>query len=283
MNAQRSDMAQAQDDMAQDISTDLPTKPAHDSPNTVPTPLSPPPESSAQSAAICDCGNPVAEQVCKGRGNVQNKGRMMYVCPRLDGKKCRFFEWKVDAPRSAKTNPQNEDRKSGHNEGANHATETLPATDGSPERELNSVSSNLTPPTTPQRPSRTYNCNCKKPAKEFRCRNGESINIGKYFYRCATGKCKYFKWHESEADARRRIDEKKRKREKNNEGKPKKKFICNCGQPAKRGWSTKGMEHNYGKAFYYCATKSCTFWVWEDGSLPFSDEAQARFNDYWDH
>jgi hypothetical protein len=107
------------------------------------------------------------------------------------------------------------------------------------------------------------------------------MNIGKYFYKCAIGKCKYFKWHESEADARKRIDEKKRKREKKNEGKPKKKFTCHCGQPAKRWWSTKGMDHNHGKAFYQCATKSCSFWVWEDGSLPFSDEAQARFNDYW--
>ena len=31
------------------------------------------------------------------------------------------------------------------------------------------------------------------------------------------------------------------------------------------------------------STKSCRFWVWEEGSLPFSDEEQARFNDYGKH
>jgi hypothetical protein len=69
------------------------------------------------------------------------------------------------------------------------------------------------------------------------------------------------------------------KRAKDNEGKPK-KFICDCGQPAKRQWSSKGMEHNHGRAFYQCGTKTCEFWVWADGSLPFNDYMDAINNDW---
>jgi len=191
----------------------------------------------------------------------------MLVCPRPKRKKCRLFQWK---------NPPNQRDEV-------PPSETATGRSRSPES-INSTPSKFTPPTTPEKPHRargTYTCNCKKPAREFFCRKGNPNN-GKYFYRCPDKKCRYFKWHESQQDARRRIDERKRKREQENAGKPKKKFKCDCGRPAKRGWSEHGMEHNNEKAYYYCATRTCGFWVWADGSLPFSDESQARFNDYMD-
>jgi hypothetical protein len=49
-----------------------------------------------------------------------------------------------------------------------------------------------------------------------------------------------------------------------------------------------GMPHNIGRKFYKCKNKGkpgqrgCEFWMWEDGSLPFSEQSQRRFNDWMD-
>src|SRR5208282_6174919 len=90
------------------------------------------------------------------------------------------------------------------------------------------------------------------------------------------------KWIESEEDVQKRINVKKRKRDDAKHGTTKNKFICDCGQPAKRLSVKNGMEHNHGRAFYSCETRRCRYWIWADGTLPFSDESQARFNDYMD-
>lgn len=39
------------------------------------------------------------------------------------------------------------------------------------------------------------------------------------------------------------------------------------------------MEHNRGRAFSKCATKSCDYWIW---AASHSDESQARFDDHMD-
>ena len=42
------------------------------------------------------------------------------------------------------------------------------------------------------------------------------------------------------------------------------------------------MPHTIGRAFLICASRKCDFWIWADGTLPFSDEAQGRFNEWAD-
>jgi hypothetical protein len=44
------------------------------------------------------------------------------------------------------------------------------------------------------------------------------------------------------------------------------------------------MPHNRGRRFWRCprwASQDCT-WVWEDGSLPFSEASHARFDEWAD-
>jgi hypothetical protein len=62
-------------------------------------------------------------------------------------------------------------------------------------------------------------------------------------------------------------------------------FRCSiCGTQAVRRVAGAGaMPHNQGRAFYKCPnTAHGSYFKWEDGSLPFSEESQARFNDYMD-
>jgi len=47
------------------------------------------------------------------------------------------------------------------------------------------------------------------------------------------------------------------------------------------------MPHNVGRRFWRCPRQSsqvggCDTWMWEDGSLPFSDESQERFDEWAD-
>jgi hypothetical protein len=252
--------------------TNSPNPPASNvSTNIVIMPISVQRESSAETPPLCDCGNPVAEQVCKGVGNPDNLGRMMYVCPRLGGKKCKYFQWKDNASPRA-DNQQKQKR------------ETTPVIDRTPEKDSTPVASNLTLPTSPQRPPPpqcTYTCDCGKPAEQYFCKNGRPENVNKYYYKCASEECKYWKWIESDEDARKRINPRKRKLD-NEEGTTETRWVCYCNKPAMRLVSRHGREHNHGRAFYKCATKKCKFWIWADGTLPFSDESQARFNDYMD-
>jgi len=130
--------------------------------------------------------------------------------------------------------------------------------------------------TTPQLPAplrRTYICYCGKPAIQWLCRKGRPENLDKFYYRCPDEKCSYWKWIESSEDARER-----RRRDANNV----KGVRCYCGRLAVRLVSKNGMPHNYGRVFYKCHARRCDFFMWEDGSLPFSDESQALFNDYMD-
>jgi GRF zinc finger len=252
----------------QDTSNNSPTPSAVDiSANKGATPLSPPAEASGQTRPSCDCGNPVAEKVCMGLGNPENKGRLMYVCARLGGERCAYFQWKDE------TSGRTKDRMK-------QQPESVPPADDNktPEREAKPVSSNLMSPTSPQRPpppQGTYTCNCGKPARQYFCRNGRPENVNKYYYKCAEEKCGYWEWIESDKDAQKRINTRKRKRDKE-------KWICSCGRPAIRLVSKHGMSHNIGRPFYKCATSKCEYWIWADGTLPFSDQAQARFNDWMD-
>ena len=74
----------------------------------------------------------------------------------------------------------------------------------------------------------------------------------------------------------RRAGTRKRKRGNHDEGETGKKWMCYCGRPAIRMVTTNGMPHNIGRPFYKCSTKKCKFWIWADGTLPFSDEAQLH-------
>jgi len=80
--------------------------------NTVALPISPPPGALAK---FCDCGNPVAELTCKGHGNPENLGRMMYVCPCLEGEKCKFFQWAHETSRRGEPSQTTEHTKSDRN------------------------------------------------------------------------------------------------------------------------------------------------------------------------
>jgi hypothetical protein len=140
-------------------------------------------------------------------------------------------------------------------------------------------------PSHPPPPQGTYTCDCGTPALQFFCRQGRPENVGKYYYKCGEvpEKCKYWKWIESEADAQERVSSRKRKRGNHDEEETNKKWMCYCGRPAIRMVTTNGMPHNIGRPFYKCSTKKCKFWIWADGTLPFSDEAQARFDDWMDN
>lgn len=62
-------------------------------------------------------------------------------------------------------------------------------------------------------------------------------------------------------------------------------FKCTiCGiQAVRRVAGQNAMPHNRGRAFYKCPnTAHGAYFKWEDGSGPFSDESQARFNDWMD-
>jgi hypothetical protein len=54
-------------------------------------PLSPP---SSRPISTCECGDPAAEEQNAGYGNPENMYRMMYVCPRLGGKRCEYLKYK---------------------------------------------------------------------------------------------------------------------------------------------------------------------------------------------
>jgi hypothetical protein len=62
-------------------------------------------------------------------------------------------------------------------------------------------------------------------------------------------------------------------------------FNCSiCGtQAVRRVAGPNAMPHNQGRAFYKCPNPlHNSYFKWEDGSLPFSEQSQARFNDYMD-
>ena len=263
--------------------------------NDTTTSLSPSVEEvSGETRPSCDCGNPVATQACMGKAISTNKGRLMYVCARLGEKRCKYFQWMDEPSPRADSNPLKPQRESVPPAAAelpqnvvSSSSQMFPTSPQleSPPRPVDSSSTSQVPLQPISRWKAVYNCNCGKPAIEFLCRNGRPGNIDKYYYRCAEEKCKYWKWIESDEDAQKRINSNKRKRDLNDsdgDGESKKKWRCHCGNPAIRLVSTKGMPHNDGRAFYKCASKKCSYWIWEDGSLPFSEESQALFNDYMD-
>jgi hypothetical protein len=62
-------------------------------------------------------------------------------------------------------------------------------------------------------------------------------------------------------------------------------FKCNiCGRQAvRRVAEPNAMPHNHGRAFYKCPNAAHgSYFMWEDGSEPFSDQSQARFNAWMD-
>ena len=62
-------------------------------------------------------------------------------------------------------------------------------------------------------------------------------------------------------------------------------FKCSiCGtQAVRRVAGENAMPHNQGRAFYKCPNPlHGSYFKWEDGSLPFSEQSQARFNDFMD-
>src|SRR5271156_182764 len=141
--------------------------------NTVPAPLSPPP---LQPMPICECGNPAIEKECAGYGNPENMHRKMYVCARLEEKKCRYFKWKDELEPSIKK----------EEESIADARET-------PETPLIPSHSLLTPPTSPPKrpppPTGTYYCKCPKLARQYFCQRGRPENVNKYYYRCPDEYC----------------------------------------------------------------------------------------------
>jgi GRF zinc finger len=60
-------------------------------------------------------------------------------------------------------------------------------------------------------------------------------------------------------------------------------FKCSiCGtQAVRRVAGPNAMPHNVGRGFYKCPNHG-QYFKWEDGSLPFSETSQARFNDWMD-
>jgi hypothetical protein len=105
-----------------------------------------------------------------------------------------------------------------------------------------------------------YICHCDKPAREWLCQQSEKNpdKIGKHFYKCEAGECRFWAW---EGDT---VQSNWKK--------------CNCGLPALFLTVKHGKPWNVGRKFYVCPNDNkegevgCTFWVWEDGTLPFSDD-----------
>jgi hypothetical protein len=143
--------------------------------------------------------------------------------------------------------------------------------------------SNLTPPASsevaarPPRPTAVHRCHCHKVAELFFCQKGRPENVNKWFYRCADEQCSFWNWVESDQDARKRIATRKRKAPNDTA-----EMKCYCGIPTIRLTSKNGMPHNYGREFLMCRRRKCEFWIWADGSLPFSEESQARFDEWAD-
>ena len=156
-------------------------------------------------------------------------------------------------------------------------------------REANNATSQNNEPSQPLEPSpdKTYICTCGQPATKFLCRNGRPENVGKYYFTCARrneGGCRYWEWIETANDRLKRDDYRTHIRPKpydrpNNDGP---QFKCRCGLPPRQLVSRNGMPHNYGRPFLVCASRKCGFWIWADGTLPFSDDAQARFDEWAD-
>jgi hypothetical protein len=125
-----------------------------------------------------------------------------------------------------------------------------------------------------------YICRCGKPAHEYLCRNSsvDAARVGKHYYKCATLKCKFWAWEGDSIPSRPA-------------SKPASRTVpikCHCGEVALLLTSRHGMEHNIGRQFYKCRNQGkkgkigCDFWIWADGSLPFSETSQRRFNDWMD-
>lgn len=128
-----------------------------------------------------------------------------------------------------------------------------------------------------------YICHCGQPAMRLFCRNGRPENINKYYYVCAFEEknCTFWEWIESPEDRNKRENLQKRP---SPYSRPtiNSPFKCHCELPALRLIAKNGMPHNIGRGFYQCRRKKCDFWVWEDGSLPFSEASQKLFNEYMD-
>jgi hypothetical protein len=231
---------------------------------------------------------PVAEQICQGLRNPTNRGRLMYVCAGVLPRKCKYFRWKdevqgmisVSGDKASSENEPNSDQLAQ----IKQEPSSTSSVEGTADTAIHPGVSNLTPSTSPQapsspppRPTEVHHCKCNKIAELFLCRNGRPENINKWFWRCSDQTCNFWIWDETEEDAQKRINSRKRKAsdsglEKN----------CYCGVPAIRLTSRNGMPHNHGKEFLRCARRKCKFWIWADGSLPFSDESQARFDEWAD-
>ena len=66
---------------------------------------------------------------------------------------------------------------------------------------------------------------------------------------------------------------------------PASRFRCSiCGtQAVRRVAGVNAMPHNQGRGFYKCPNPAHgSYFKWEDGSLPFSNQSQRRFNAYMD-
>jgi hypothetical protein len=68
-----------------------PSAPFRSLSTVIASPLSPP---SSQPIPMCECGDSAAEEQNVGYGNPENMYRMMYVCPRLGGKRCEYLKYK---------------------------------------------------------------------------------------------------------------------------------------------------------------------------------------------
>lgn len=43
---------------------------------------------------------------------------------------------------------------------------------------------------------------------------------------------------------------------------PKKKYKCDCGEPAKENLCKNGKTENLGKYYFTCASRKCSYWKW---------------------
>lgn len=61
-------------------------------------------------------------------------------------------------------------------------------------------------------------------------------------------------------------------------------LVCHCGHPAEMKQSLYGLPHNRGEWFGTCASGSCDYWRWANGSgqQRFNDAMDAQFNMYYD-
>jgi hypothetical protein len=234
----------------------LPSAPFRSLSTFAAAPLSPP---SSQPIPMCECGDPAAEEQNAGYGNPENMYRMMYVCPRVGGKRCEYLKYTDEDEPCIK-----------------QESDSLPDVRKTPERQILPADSLLTPTTSPPKrpppPTGTYRCNCHKPAKQFFCENENSLpqNVGKYYYKCADNHCPYWEWVESEEDAQQRIETRKQKREFSDDGHGTLSLIwnCWCREPAVRWIVKRGRPWNIGRGFYSCESRVCKFWVWDDGTIP---------------